>query len=111
MIVMIFVTQNNFQNCPGFSDGLLGFYRPPDTVQDFPTVSLDFTGLQTAVIQDFFYFIFFAADPPQSDQMINRMIVVASQEEEEPVVIKASTENPPHRCNTFGLEKSYRVLG
>ena len=27
MIMMIFVTQNNFLNGPGFSDRLLGFYR------------------------------------------------------------------------------------
>ena len=27
MIVMIFVTQNNFQNGPGISDRLLGFYQ------------------------------------------------------------------------------------
>ena len=28
MIVMIFVTQNNFENGPGISNRLLGFYRP-----------------------------------------------------------------------------------
>ena len=30
MIVMIFVTQNNFENAPGISDRLLGFYRLKD---------------------------------------------------------------------------------
>ena len=35
MIVMIFVTQNNFLNGQGISDQLLGFYRKSDCRQKY----------------------------------------------------------------------------
>ena len=49
MIVMIFVTQNNFENYPGISDRLLGFYPTPSANYSETTFS-DFTSISCAAI-------------------------------------------------------------
>ena len=52
MIVMIFLTQNNFLNGPGICDRLLGFYHNPQQKVSFFHIFLSFFQVGVSAVTD-----------------------------------------------------------